>query len=168
MVYDDFAPFEGSDEERLTDTRPGEKYDDLAPFEGSEGDSNFDQTPRSEESFLYSHVGQTVNKDVETENHEGMMAGQTTFYLRKVDIEGFESAAEVRSVWNDGMEVKSDIDRLYALREDGQVDIWTAYPSNSNVEALDIENTEYGGEPDHRTPLEDISDERALKLLGGN
>jgi hypothetical protein len=124
--------------------------DDMAPFEGSESND-----------FFYRSVGETLKTDLETQNHDGAMAGTSKWYVREVDLEGYEKAVEVRHVWDDGLEIKTDKDTLYALK-DGNVDIWMAYPQDRHNQ-----NTGYDEEPNESRPVEEISDERALDLLGG-
>ena len=137
-------------------------YDDMAPFEGSDEDRSFAYATRGEEAkFFYADVGETLRTDVESEDHEGAMAGTSTWYTRELDLEGYESAAEVRHIWEDGLEVKADNDTLYALR-DGDVEVWRAHPQDRHNE-----NTEYEEEPDETRPLEEITDERAIEMLGG-
>lgn len=111
--------------------------------------------------FFYSDVGQTVNTDFEEED-EGMPLASTMIYSRKINIEGYQSAAEIREKTHDGTEVKTDSDTLYALGDDGQVDIWTAYPSSSHME-----DTDYEEGPDKTKTRDEISDERVIGLLGG-
>ncbi|MFB6174539.1 MAG: hypothetical protein ABEJ87_01015 [Candidatus Nanohalobium sp.] len=137
-------------------------YDDLAPFEGSDEDRSFAYATRGDDTmFFYADVGETLRSDVESEDHEGAMAGTSTWYMRELDLEGYDAAAEVRRFWDDGLEVKADKDKLYAVR-DGEVDIWKAHPRDGHNE-----DTEYEEGPNETRPLEEISDERALELLGG-